>query len=432
MDDNIKEINGPVNVVRLEGDVNGIKKVIYLFMDFHADVMFQTSCENIFAKDIQLYLAESFRDLNKTNKMYDFFLETWWMETQNVKYGYSREVDINPKEKYIEEVMKFFRKVFQYDPNENKVSVSKYLKNVRLHYIDIRDYFTTNTFDRIHWILHAANTMWINTYVNTHLLTQIISAIDKIREDCLKIINILESAIKSYNKTGKITIIKHRNASQMNDTAQMNESSQISPEQQQINEDRMEYLLHKTFLNYKNPNIQKKIIKQVEILTNNLKHIASECEIINENFNKIISTIPSPIVLVEDKKRLFEFNYGLSSITHRKILTFIFSEINTLEEKYTHFFMLFMDTYFLRRFLDKDYITNAIVYTGGAHSVYYIENLVKEFNFRVTDFSYSKIPDLKELNAEILKRNDINLGELFFPPLFDQCSNVTHFPENFL
>ena len=32
-----KQINGPINVVRLEGKVNEIKKVIYLFMDIHKD-----------------------------------------------------------------------------------------------------------------------------------------------------------------------------------------------------------------------------------------------------------------------------------------------------------------------------------------------------------------------------------------------------------
>ena len=40
-----KEISGPINVIRLEGIVNGIKKVITLFMDIHLDEEDQTKCE---------------------------------------------------------------------------------------------------------------------------------------------------------------------------------------------------------------------------------------------------------------------------------------------------------------------------------------------------------------------------------------------------
>jgi hypothetical protein len=32
------KINGPLNVVRLEGKINKIKKVIYVFLDIHIDV----------------------------------------------------------------------------------------------------------------------------------------------------------------------------------------------------------------------------------------------------------------------------------------------------------------------------------------------------------------------------------------------------------
>lgn len=92
-----------------------------------------------------------------------------------------------------------------------------------------------------------------------------------------------------------------------------------------------------------------------------------------------------------------------------------------------------MDIYFLRRFLDKDYITNAITYTGSAHSNTYINILVKDFGFKITHASYSKIPDIDELN-NIVKRtiNSNDLGEYLYPPIQSQCSDVTHFPENFL
>ncbi len=36
------QITGPVNVVRLEGFINGIKKILYLFMNIHVFVLYQT------------------------------------------------------------------------------------------------------------------------------------------------------------------------------------------------------------------------------------------------------------------------------------------------------------------------------------------------------------------------------------------------------
>ena len=40
-------VNGPYNVVRLEGNVGKVKKVLYVFFDVHNDVSGQTECQNI-------------------------------------------------------------------------------------------------------------------------------------------------------------------------------------------------------------------------------------------------------------------------------------------------------------------------------------------------------------------------------------------------
>src|SRR5437899_128812 len=141
-DPNIKQINGPLNVTRLEGTVNGIKKVIYLFMDMHLDVEKQTECMNIFSKDIQNYLVENFYVLNNVHIIYDFFFE---ISASGTQIGYSK--DKKYKEKYILEVNNIFRRVFKYDRKENQVKPSEVFKNVRLHYLDIRDYFEIEVYD---------------------------------------------------------------------------------------------------------------------------------------------------------------------------------------------------------------------------------------------------------------------------------------------
>ena len=134
-----KFVSGPINCVRLEGTVNSIKKVLYLFMDFHHDVTIQTQCEDIIAPDFKTYLINTFNGIKNKNKTYDFFFEirpsTLLSETWKGK-----------KEKYIREIDKLFRNEFNlknkinYESSKNEVTTSKNFPNIRLHYVDIRDY----------------------------------------------------------------------------------------------------------------------------------------------------------------------------------------------------------------------------------------------------------------------------------------------------
>ena len=105
---------------------------------------------------------------------------------------------------------------------------------------------------------------------------------------------------------------------------------------------------------------------------------------------------------------------------------------NIIEEKFIEFFARFTDIYFLRRFLDKEYITNAIVYSGALHSSTYVSVLVKKFAFRVTHASYSKITDMTKLTNKIRKLPLMEMQELILPPKFIQCSDMTGFPTKFL
>lgn len=133
-----KNINGPVNVARLEGKINGVKKILYIFMDIHHDVSNQTQCDDIFSQDVHKFFVESFKDLNKKKEKYDFFLEILPSELADKSHnGFSDFFRRN----YISEVIKIFRKIFIYDDDENKVSTNILFKNIRLHYIDLRDFY---------------------------------------------------------------------------------------------------------------------------------------------------------------------------------------------------------------------------------------------------------------------------------------------------
>lgn len=92
--------------------------------------------------------------------------------------------------------------------------------------------------------------------------------------------------------------------------------------------------------------------------------------------------------------------------------------------------------YFLRRFLDKNYIKNGILYTGSAHMCNIVYLLVKYFDFDLSHYHYSS----KKINNKIIKSLSVKdsietLQNYFFK--YDenyniiQCINLFNFPENF-
>lgn len=90
------------------------------------------------------------------------------------------------------------------------------------------------------------------------------------------------------------------------------------------------------------------------------------------------------------------------------------------------------DIYLLRRFLDKNYVTNAIVCNNASQSVVTIGNLCNRFDFRITHCAYSSMNDLTtEIKTRLKKNPDSHIDDLFFPPTYTQCSDITHFPKIF-
>jgi len=417
----IKQINGPVNVVRLEGKFNSITKILYVFMDFHVPVSFETVCDNIFRKDIEEYFAESFYNLNSTNKIYDFFLETWDMEFDNINYGLHYKSNKNYKGMYIEEVIKLFRKLFVFDPKSKKVRSSKLFKNIRLHYLDIRVFFEKSFYFDFYDMIYLANMMRINIYINTSDLKVIINFLKKFVEYCHFIEDIINE-VKSSNgkkKLKKINIIEfNKNIT--------NESEKI---QKQKYYELFYYLLNKMYWSYKYDNVKQFARDEINTIIDNLSDLITSSENAILKFENILNTINSVNGDLYKDPASGRYFYGLTLEAMHEMCATVYLELNRISENLRYYFINFMDIYFIRRFLDNDYITNAIAYTGAAHSIVYIDILCKKFGFVVTHAYYSKIPDLKILNSKIKKMDDLEI--LFFPPVLAQCSDMTNFPENF-
>ena len=91
-----------------------------------------------------------------------------------------------------------------------------------------------------------------------------------------------------------------------------------------------------------------------------------------------------------------------------------------------------MDLYFLRKVIDNEEITHGIVYTGINHSVIFIYTLVKYFGFHITHSNHLHNNLTLKDYEDIIKNEDYSkkIRYLFFPKKFNQCVDMSHFPNN--
>jgi hypothetical protein len=411
-DPNARMITGPVNVIRMEGDLYGIKKVIYLFMDYHIEVDAQTQCKNVFSSDIQKYFVNNFHRLSRTDstRMYDFFPEVFpseLVETKNYKHA-SQDY----REKYIEEVVKFFVKIFKYDPEKNKVTVNEMFKNVRLHYIDIRDYFKHTISHKMFEMSDIVHKFMKLDYIDTDDLEYVIGLMGLMHDHLQLTVDILS---KENQHITKKKVIKEN----------VTRSVDIKT---------MKYLANKIRNVYKHKGVKQIMNYLIDDITEKIKKTITDINSVIKRFNGYKKNIlDSNGKLVRDVNTSYVYGYGLSVYTIRNMIVDIVNTVERLvEENFIEFFAIITDIFFMRRFLDKDYITNAVTYTGAMHSNMYIHTLIKHFGFKITHASYAKIRNMEKLTTEIRKRSLIETQELILPERLIQCSDMSSFPEEFL
>ena len=373
-----KTINGPINVVRLEGEINKIKKVLYVFMDVHISLKSQTKCEDQMSDDVTAYIK---KELIKTDKPIDFFMEHRLSENNMTQYMSYRDM-------YIEEMEKFF-----YTNFKNK---TKDFDKIRFHYADVRDtniIFGNRELDDIlsnyacHNYSKQSVDIMLNIYFNNiSYLTNIIDIFSnkKISEKNTKLMKSIKEISKSYS------VYTHKNVQEKN------------------------FILIEMFI--------KKATKLIDLIKKNRVLLLQHETMCNEHF-----TENGYRKLTLDEKKN-EYTYFFDDEEIINTIKKNHSDIVTLHME-TH--ALIMDIYFLRRFCDKDYITNGIFYGGGAHGFLYINFLLNKYDFTITHVSYSsmKLDKINKLLKDKLFENKKN--ELFDPPVLIQCSDISDFPTNF-
>jgi hypothetical protein len=183
-------------------------------------------------------------------------------------------------------------------------------------------------------------------------------------------------------------------------------------------------ILHK----YNNPKIKKKLLYIYNKLIKNYYIIIK----IIDNFIKFINKN------VKDDEHLTLFYYK-NYVSEDKISEKLINLYYEIERFLVKNGVVLTDLYFLRRFLDKKYINNGILYTGVGHMADISYLLVKYFNFKITHYSYIIKPIDVNLFISTLSFNNLEyintLSDIFTNKYKNtqiyQCTNLFDFPENF-
>lgn len=424
LESNKKFVNGPVNVARLEGEVNGIKKVIYLFMDMHQDITQQFECSNVYAQHINTYLMNNFVKLKDSKKTIDVFLEEEFrfVLRKDVVSGWTRHniKGTQKTDKYITEVLHMFKKMFNFSNETNKVFKIPSLDNIRIHYVDPRNMFAGPTGIRMEGFQ-----LYTDLLRNVYDITgnqasqtkQYIINLKKQWEYFQQIIN------ECLNKANACKDVKSNVFGGVN-----------APENY---ESYIRHMFHKMMHRYNHKHIQKVLVSYLTTEIEKITQIITKLGELYVLFEKL------NYIFVDSYYRLKDPDY---SIKNKYVYNpYFFDDIQKFEQfekplieldseiiaLITYGFM-YMDVFFLRRFLDKDYITNVVAYTGTGHSANFIEILVQSFDFKITNMAITNDLDIFDITKQIKEaKHREEIMYMLYPKILNQCSDLTTFPENF-
>jgi hypothetical protein len=169
-----------------------------------------------------------------------------------------------------------------------------------------------------------------------------------------------------------------------------------------------------------------KIKKKINLIYNNI--IVENIKTTIKMNNKFIRILEKSIKDL-DKLRYLNKKY-------MKIQSKIFIKLYFIKENIQRIYVVTTDLNFLRRFLDKDYIKNTIIYTGLEHLSDITYLLIKYFNFKLTNICYRheeidihQINQIKNFKYLDKLNNYFSNSNIHFNPI--QCSNLFDFPINF-
>jgi hypothetical protein len=417
---NPTKITGPTNAIRLEGYVGNIKKVIYLIGEYHVK---KYKCIEPNALTISQYISNFIETSTNLKKKYDIFIET--------PISHASEYDIR---------MTYDKAAHIYDIRDLRYYKSdKNIKNIRLHNIDPRLFINENWYD-FKYDLYAY--MDKNNYLDQNVINNIVNMCNI----NLSVYNIMYSNLFDTSKAGivhgivpgnklqnqsknKTKIVnKKDNKNKLKLSSNFQTISELNNYVTKNQEKLLEKLVTKITKEYTHREIQT--IIQNKILAPYLKHY------FDSEINDYL-TIRDKFTSIKlyDENQLSFYNNKYNYFFNNKFE--MFSDIKSeLNEHWTEFIsdsgVLLTDIYTIRRFLDKEYITNCILYGGLMHTRNIVYLLVKYFNFKITHIA-NKDHSIDDIHAGIGKaiNNISDIGYYIYPSIFTQCIDIEGFPHNF-
>jgi hypothetical protein len=426
-------INGPILCMRLEGVLNGVKKIIYLFGNYHLNMYKQLKCNMFDSIDFTQFFIKTMKKTN-INKTFHLFFQT----SNNNIYKITHD------EPYTNTYMDEFFRFFNYKVNvnisknygpKNKINIikNKYISNEKkndnliLHFADNRNYFS----EKINILLGDLYSI-INSIKNDVIINNIKNT-DIINDDVLNILSYkfknitdeldlsLAFLLDTEHKNNKLFIeneyyikLKNKSLKILNNYDDDDDDNDDTNN----NLDIKDTLLNKTFII---ENIKKFYLEIITLHTNIL-----DC------FNKL------NILIKKYYNSLYTTKYNISydipyNVLTKKILIIV-KLIYEYDDKFIYLFSLIMDLNNLRKILIKTnttQITNSIFYTESFHSFNYMYVLVKYFNFKITHFTNDEITIDKLTEIIKTKKYSHKLAKYFFPKNLTQCINLKNFPDSF-
>jgi hypothetical protein len=415
-------VNGPVNAFRLEGKIGNINKVIYLFGDYHMPIKSETKCDSFISDDFVSYFYKTMEKTDKNIK-YDLFTENY----ADVDMFKDKDLNYSYRQKYILELDKFIESDIDIKKKgknmENKGS--KTFKNLRLHYSDIRSFMgVKESFFIIENIEHI-NEIFIDKKYDVKLVKLLLVNLCKLYNRIVFISNNLNEFFDIKKEKYEFIITNNKEIEKY--------LNKIKSEEPRISK-----YTKKMYKIYKHEDIKKKllnsdlvrekfllidlIIKKIKFCIRKILKIKKLCEISSFELNRHIQN---------------EYNYGPDIIKIKKLFYQFVLKFNYINDYCYEFYSYFMDIYLLRRILDKNYVENAIVYSGMGHTQRYVHTLLKDFGFKITNLDYpklntKKINEINEINEIIPKKKLKEISEILNKPKLKQCVDMSKFPDNFL
>lgn len=373
--DNINNISGPVAVVKLEGEIEGKKKEILLFGDYHYQMINQNECQEYDSISIKQFLINVFKN---TKKPIDFFLEISPSMYETVSQEDKNYVDI-----YLNNLRYFFVKEMK-KPTFEKI---------RFQYSDIRNILYT--------ILH--DFLFDN---------QIIENITRSRNIYLSEIEFLIKKAEIVSHSVNIIILALKsNREQFN---------KLTKQEKKANPEIEVYMKNIRKLVF---DIDSKEVKnQIRIILK--KSLVG----IIESMNKIIKQLN---IIKNRIEKQNSYSYYEIDKTIYKLGTDVRKGINMA----MGFYVLVTDIYTIRRMLDKKYVNTAIYYGGAQHMTNILNILVNNFGFKVKD-QFSQDKDLIKIDRNYIEKyykvyNFDSLAEKS-NPILEQCVNISKFKNSLI